>query len=327
MSKASIYECVQQDFEQVNTLISKHLFSQVPLVEKVGHYIVDSGGKRMRPLLVLLISNALKTHGNGATDEESAKLATIIEFLHTATLLHDDVVDTSDLRRGKQTANAKWGNAPSVLVGDFLYSRAFQLMVELGSMPVMEILSDATNVIAEGEVMQLLNCKNPEVDEHHYMEVIRCKTAMLFQAASHSAAVLSANADANIDALRDYGLKLGLAFQLVDDVLDYTGDAESMGKNVGDDLAEGKPTLPLIYAMQHGSQEEAKLIRQAIRKGGLDDLSKIQHAVTRCGALDYTMNKAETLRDEAIELLAHLPESAYKNALVELAVLSVNRSN
>ncbi|PIE43874.1 MAG: octaprenyl diphosphate synthase [Gammaproteobacteria bacterium] len=337
MSLAKIYDPVKSDFQEVDHLISKHLFSQVPLVEKIGQYIVHSGGKRLRPLLVLLVSNALGAGQAGSaqntassdtsTAGHKARLATIIEFLHTATLLHDDVVDTSNLRRGRQTANTKWGNAPSVLVGDFLYSRAFQLMVELGSMSVMEILSEATNVIAEGEVLQLMNCKNPDVTEAHYMDVIRCKTAMLFQAASHSSAVLYGATRQNAEAMRDYGLYLGLAFQLVDDVLDYTGNADAMGKNVGDDLAEGKSTLPLIYTIDNGSEQEAQLIRNAIRKGGLDDLSTIQSAVMRCGALAYTMGKARQLSEQAIGKLQNLTESPYKEALIALADLAVARSN
>lgn len=322
MQAQQILETVANDFTQVNQLIVEQLSSDVPLVEKIAHYIVESGGKRMRPLLVLLASNALD-----CKDPNKIKLAAIIEFLHTATLLHDDVVDTSDLRRGKATANARWGNAPSVLVGDFLYSRAFQMMVQISSMPIMNILSDATNVIAEGEVFQLMNCKNPDVTEENYMEVIKNKTAMLFQAASHSGAVL-ANATPEQEAsLRNYGLHLGLAFQLIDDVLDYSGTAEDMGKNVGDDLAEGKPTLPLIYAMKHGSEEQAQLIRNAIRKGGLEDLSLIKEAVVTSGALSYTIQRANEEADSAKACLDILPESTYKDALGALAALAVDRNH
>ncbi len=322
MLAQEIYASVESDFSAVNKLISAQLFSKVPLVEKIGHYIVESGGKRMRPLVVLLACNAI----GAKNSDNSAKLATIIEFLHTATLLHDDVVDTSDLRRGKSTANAKWGNAPSVLVGDFLYSRAFQLMVELGSLPVMKILSDATNEISEGEVLQLLNCKNPDVTEAHYMEVIRCKTAMLFQAASHSAAVIS-DADPELQKnIANYGLQLGMAFQLIDDVLDYTGNAEEMGKNVGDDLAEGKPTLPLIYAMKTGTTQEKELIRTAIRKGGLDNLADILAVVKRTGALEYTQQKAREAADQAITSLDRLPASTHKDALIAVVNLAVKRN-
>jgi octaprenyl-diphosphate synthase len=321
MQVQAIYDAVQSDFSAVNALISEQLFSKVPLVEKIGHYIVESGGKRMRPLVVLLTCNAI----NAECSQDAAKLATIIEFLHTATLLHDDVVDTSELRRGKSTANAKWGNAPSVLVGDFLYSRAFQLMVELGSLPVMKILANATNEISEGEVLQLLNCKNPDVSEAHYMEVIRCKTAMLFQAASQSAAVIAGASGPLQKELSDYGLHLGLAFQLIDDVLDYTGNAEEMGKNVGDDLAEGKPTLPLIYAMREGSTQDSELIRTAIRKGGLDNLSAISQAVQQTGALEYTRQQARHAANKAVESLANLPDSRYKQALIAVANLAIER--
>lgn len=326
MQAQQILDTVAQDFEQVNTLIIEQLSSDVPLVEKIAHYIVESGGKRMRPLLVLLISNALGLKGE-PKGKNKIKLASIIEFLHTATLLHDDVVDTSDLRRGKATANAKWGNAPSVLVGDFLYSRAFQMMVQINNMSIMNILSDATNVIAEGEVFQLMNCKNPDVTEENYMAVIKSKTAMLFQAASHSGAVLASASAEQEAALRDYGLHLGLAFQLIDDVLDYTGSAEDMGKNVGDDLAEGKPTLPLIYAMKHGSEEQAQLIRNAIRKGGLEDLSLIKECVQTTGALNYTIERANEEAKKAKDCLNTLENSPYKEALFALAGLAVERDH
>ncbi len=322
MQAQQILETVAGDFEQVNKLIQEQLFSDVPLVEKIAHYIVASGGKRMRPLLVLLTTNALNYSGTN-----HIKLATIIEFLHTATLLHDDVVDVSSLRRGRETANARWGNAPSVLVGDFLYSRAFQMMVEIESMAIMTILANATNVIAEGEVFQLMNCKNPDVTEAQYMEVIKNKTAMLFEAASHTGAVLGGADSSQQRSLKDYGLYLGLAFQLIDDVLDYTGTAETMGKNVGDDLAEGKPTLPLIYAMQQGSEADKKLIRQAIRKGGLDDLPAIVNAVNRSGALTYTENLARDKAELAINCLKCLQPSKFRDALEGLANLAVNRAH
>ncbi|MDX1451513.1 MAG: octaprenyl diphosphate synthase [Oleiphilaceae bacterium] len=321
MQITDITNVVNDDFSAVNALIGKQLSSDVPLVEKIGHYIVDSGGKRMRPLLVLLTAGALDYQG-----EEHIKLAAIIEFLHTATLLHDDVVDTSSLRRGKATANAQWGNAPSVLVGDFLYSRAFQMMVELRNMDIMDILSHATNVIAEGEVFQLMNCKNPDVSESAYFEVIKNKTAMLFEAASHSAAALCQAPEQQRRALAEFGLQLGLAFQLIDDVLDYTGDAATMGKNVGDDLAEGKPTLPLIYTLQHGSDDDKKRIRHAIRKGDASELDAIAAAVQACGALDYTRTKAEHCCQTALESLSTLKNSHYKDALAGLAKLSVDRN-
>ncbi|MFT5717792.1 MAG: octaprenyl-diphosphate synthase [Oleiphilaceae bacterium] len=321
MQIEEIYQTVEQDFSCVNQLISSQLSSDVPLVEKIAQYIVESGGKRMRPLLVLLTSRAL-----GYKGEDHSKLAAIIEFLHTATLLHDDVVDTSNMRRGRSTANAKWGNAPSVLVGDFLYSRAFQMMVDMKSIPIMEVLSNATNVIAEGEVFQLMNCKNPDVTEADYFEVIKNKTAMLFEAASHSAALLANTTPEAQTAMKQFGLHLGLSFQLIDDMLDYIGDAETMGKNVGDDLAEGKPTLPLIYAMKNGTESDATLIRKAIRSGDVSKLKEICDAVKRCGALEYTQKAAENAYTDAHKCLEILPESPHKAALLGLAKLAINRN-
>ena len=319
MSTLPFYEPVAGDFAAVNQLILDQLHSRVPLVEKIGHYIISAGGKRLRPLVVLLSARAC-----GADSSEQHSLAAIIEFLHTATLLHDDVVDTSDLRRGRSTANALWGNAPSVLVGDFLYSRAFEMMVALGNMQVMQILANATNVIAEGEVLQLSKVRDANTDEATYMEVIRSKTAMLFEAASHSAAVLAGAKADQIEALREFGDALGIAFQLMDDLLDYSGDAAEMGKNVGDDLAEGKPTLPLIYTMRHGTEEQAALVRQAIQKGGTEDITPIREAVTASGALDYTARLAQQHADRAIALLDTLPASEYRDALEQLARFAVN---
>lgn len=320
MTAERIYDTVADDFSRVNDLIIQRLSSDVPLVEKIAQYIIESGGKRLRPLLVLLSSQAV-----GYRDRDHLKLAAVIEFLHTATLLHDDVVDTSDMRRGRRTANARWGNAPSVLVGDFLYARAFEMMVELKSLPIMEILSHATAVIAEGEVMQLMNIKNPDLTEDQYMTVIHNKTAMLFEAASHTGALLAGASGDQERSLKDYGKHLGLAFQLVDDVLDYRGDADAMGKNVGDDLAEGKTTLPLIHAMAKGSEDERQLIRQAIRKGGLDDLPHILDIVERSGAIEYTMAKAREQATLAADCLESLSESAHKEALVLLTELAVAR--
>lgn len=321
MSTLPFYEPVAGDFAAVNQLILDQLHSRVPLVEKIGHYIISAGGKRLRPLVVLLSARAC-----GADSSEQHSLAAIIEFLHTATLLHDDVVDTSDLRRGRSTANALWGNAPSVLVGDFLYSRAFEMMVALGNMQVMQILANATNVIAEGEVLQLSKVRDANTDEATYMEVIRSKTAMLFEAASHSAAVLAGAKTDQVEALREFGDALGIAFQLMDDLLDYSGDAAEMGKNVGDDLAEGKPTLPLIYTMRQGTEEQAALVRQAIQKGGTDDITPIREAVTASGALDYTARLAQQHADRAIALLDTLPASEYRDALEQLARFAVKRS-
>ncbi|AOY88803.1 octaprenyl diphosphate synthase [Marinobacter salinus] len=320
MTAERIYDTVADDFSRVNDLIIKRLSSDVPLVEKIAQYIIESGGKRLRPLLVLLSSQAA-----GYDQSDHLKLAAVIEFLHTATLLHDDVVDTSDMRRGRSTANARWGNAPSVLVGDFLYARAFEMMVELKSLPIMDVLSHATAVIAEGEVMQLMNVKNPDLTEEQYMKVIHNKTAMLFEAASHTGALLANASDQHERALRDYGKHLGLAFQLVDDVLDYRGDAEAMGKNVGDDLAEGKTTLPLIHAMANGEEEERQLIRQAIRKGGLDDLPRILEIVETSGALEYTMQRARAEAALAAKQLSCLAASPHKEALELLTEVAVAR--
>jgi octaprenyl-diphosphate synthase len=321
MQVKDIYALIEQDFADVDTLIREQLSSRVPLVEKIADYIVSSGGKRLRPLLVIMTAKALNKPGVQAN-----KLAAIIEFLHTATLLHDDVVDTSDMRRGNPTANEKWGNAPSVLVGDFLYSRSFQMMVELKNLQVMAILSNSTCVIAEGEVLQLVNCKNPDTSEEQYMEVIKGKTAMLFEASTHSAAILcGANAEQE-KALKEYGHHLGMAFQLVDDVLDYEGDAETMGKNVGDDLAEGKATLPLIHAMREGTDEHAKLIRTAIRKGGLEDIDAIMEIVKTCGSLEYTKQIARKHVELAQQCLNHLADTDAKRALHSLARIAIERN-
>ena len=317
----SIYKVVAQEFEDVNKLILQQLHSDVPLVETIGQYLVDAGGKRLRPLLVLLSSQGL-----GYKGRDHIALATIIEFLHTATLLHDDVVDTSDLRRGRSTANAKWGNAPSVLVGDFLYSRAFQLMISLGSMPIMEILSNATNTIAEGEVQQLVNCRDISITEEQYTKVIHHKTAMLFEAASHTGALLAGASPEHTQALKNYGTHLGLAFQLVDDALDYTGDAASLGKNVGDDLAEGKPTLPLIYTLKAGTADQKQLVAEAITNASAEKLEEIVQAVTDSGAIEYTMNAAKKESELALSAIQNLPESDYKKALIELAIFSTDRS-
>jgi octaprenyl-diphosphate synthase len=316
-----IYQVVEQDFLQVNQIINEQLHSDVPLVEKIGQHIIESGGKRMRPLLVLLAAKSLNYK-----EKDHALLASIIEFLHTATLLHDDVVDISEQRRGKTTANAKWGNAPSVLVGDFLYSRAFEMMVQLGSLPIMKILSNATCVIAEGEVLQLMNVKNPDVSEQKYMNVIQGKTAMLFEASSHSGALIAQARPEQAEALRLYGHHVGMAFQLVDDVLDYVGDPKELGKDVGDDLAEGKPTLPLIYAMQNAKTEHAQLIRQAIRKGGTEDLAPIIKIVQQCGAIDYTNNLAREHVIKAKQAIHALDDTPAKKALASLADLAVERT-
>ena len=320
MTTLPFYSAVTDDFEAVNQLIMRQLHSRVPLVEKIGNYIIGAGGKRLRPLVVLLAARAC-----GVNDTRQHSLAAIIEFLHTATLLHDDVVDTSDMRRGRSTANALWGNAPSVLVGDFLYSRAFEMMVELGDMRIMRALANATNVIAEGEVLQLSKVRDANTDEATYLEVIRSKTAMLFEASSHTAALLAEASDEQTEALRQYGDALGVAFQLVDDVLDYSGDASAMGKNVGDDLAEGKPTLPLIYTMREGTPEQAKLVRHAIQKGGLEDIAPIREAVESSGALAYTQRMAQQQSDLAVDMLQTLPPSVFRDSLEQLARFAIAR--
>ncbi|MBK5010408.1 octaprenyl-diphosphate synthase [Pseudomonas sp. S60] len=322
MQPQTFYRAVADDFSAVDEIIKKQLTSRVPLVSKIGDYITSAGGKRLRPLLVLLCGKAFGHQG-----DDLRLLAATIEFLHTATLLHDDVVDMSGMRRGRSTANALWGNAPSVLVGDFLYSRSFEMMVELNSMPVMQILSKATRVIAEGEVLQLSRVRDASTTEDVYMDVIRGKTAMLFEASTHSAAALAQATDAQREALRTFGDHLGVAFQLVDDLLDYEGDAEALGKNVGDDLAEGKPTLPLIYTMREGTAEQAALVRKAIQKGGLEDLEQIRAAVEASGALKYTAEMARSYVKRAIECLEVLPASEYRDALVELSEFAVARTH
>jgi octaprenyl-diphosphate synthase len=313
-------ELIADDFDAVNQLIIQELHSDVGLVESIGHYIVEGGGKRIRPMLVLLTARAL----NGIS-ETHQQFSACIEFIHTATLLHDDVVDDSDLRRGKESAHAVWGNAASVLVGDFLYSRAFQMMVDIGDMRIMQILADATNTIAAGEVMQLMNVHDPDTTEDDYRQVIYRKTARLFEAGSQIAAVLSGQGAATESSMVEYGRHLGTAFQLVDDALDFDASADELGKNIGDDLAEGKATLPLIYAMQNGSEDDGKLIRNAIIEGGLDQLDRITAIIKSTGALQYTTDKASEAADLAIRSLADVPESEYKQALVSIAELSIQR--
>lgn len=322
MQATDLYFSVKDDFTAVDAAIIEHLSSKVPLVEKIGQYIIESGGKRLRPLLVLLSARAC-----GYQDNQHITLAAVVEFIHTATLLHDDVVDTSDLRRGKPTANNKWDNSSSVLVGDFLYSRAFQMLVVIGQVDVMGTLSNATNVIAEGEVLQLLNAKNPDVSEADYLHVILGKTAMLFEAASHTGAQLAQANPEQADALRRFGRHLGIAFQLIDDLMDYTGDQETMGKNVGDDLAEGKPTLPLIHAMKHATDDERKLIRSAVRQGSCEHISEIQSILLRCGSLDYTRTRASQETQDALACLNLVNDSPYKTSLTNLCTLALTRQN
>ena len=324
---ADIYRLVAEDFDQVNTLIPQRLTSDVAMVEEIGQYIVESGGKRLRPMLVLLSSQAL-----GFKGDAHISLAAIIEFLHTATLLHDDVVDSSALRRGRATANDKWGNAPSVLVGDFLYSRAFQLMVELANLEVMAVLARATNTIAEGEVMQLANIGNCDMSEGDYREVIRCKTALLFEAASHTGALIAAkqspaDTDVAVSALQQYGLHFGMAYQLIDDWLDYAGDPAVMGKNVGDDLAEGKLTLPLIHALNAAPDDDRAFIREAINARSCDSIDKISDIVKTSGALDYTRQAAVAEGQKAIAQLDALADGPFRQALRALTDYSLSRLN
>ncbi len=313
---------IAADMQAVDATIRSQLYSDVPLVSQIADYIISAGGKRIRPALVLLTANAW---GYGGTEHH--KLAAVIEFIHTATLLHDDVVDESELRRGRQTANALFGNAASVLVGDFVYSRAFQMMVSVNNMRVMQILADATNVIAEGEVLQLMNMHDPDVTEERYLQVIRSKTAKLFEAATELGTLIAGAPEDAIAAASEYGRSLGTAFQLIDDVLDYSGNATDIGKNVGDDLREGKPTLPLIYLLQHGTETQRALVRDCIAQGDEAHFDEILSAITQSGALEYTRKKATDASQRAIEAIRHLPESAYKQALTELAVFAVSRNH
>ena len=308
------------DMQAVNRLIAASLESDVALVSQVSQYIVMSGGKRLRPLIVLLAARAL-----GYDGEQHVRAATIVEFIHTATLLHDDVVDSSSRRRGKDSANTVFGNQASVLVGDFLYSRSFQMMVDIDDMRVMQILADATNTIAAGEVMQLMNVHDPDTTEDDYRQVIYRKTARLFEAGAQIAAVLAARDPADEAAMIKYGQNLGTAFQLVDDALDFDASPEELGKNLGDDLAEGKATLPLIYAMRAGSEIESTLIRQAILEGGLEQLDNIQAIIQSTGALDYTARRAHEAADIAISVLSDIPDSEYKQALISIAEFAVQR--
>ncbi|AKH68633.1 geranylgeranyl pyrophosphate synthase [Spongiibacter sp. IMCC21906] len=317
-----IRQVVASEFSAVNDFIIQQLHSNVSLVENIGHYIVDAGGKRLRPLLSLLSAGAI-----GKIDEDHVKLAAVIEFIHTATLLHDDVVDLSDLRRGRPTANANWGNAPSVLVGDFLYSRAFQILVQIGNMPLMGLLSQTTNTVAEGEVLQLTRAGEADTDEDTYFAVIRSKTAVLFAGACSGAAILSKKDNATQQALHDYGMNLGIAFQLVDDILDYNGNPEETGKNVGDDLAEGKPTLPLIYVMKHGSPEQAAMVRNAISQKSADKLADIVAAVNESGALEYCENAALHYSDAAITALSQFDDTPYTAALRQLTKIALKRNS
>ncbi|MCT8539787.1 octaprenyl diphosphate synthase [Glaesserella parasuis] len=322
LSLEQILTLVKADMQAVDRAILAQINSEVVLINQLGHYIISGGGKRIRPLIAVLAANAV-----GYKGQEHITCAAFVEFIHTATLLHDDVVDESDMRRGCETANARFGNAASVLVGDFIYTRAFQMMASLCSLDVLQVMSDATNVIAEGEVQQLMNVNNPETTEANYMQVIYSKTARLFEAASQCSAIVSGADQATVIAMRDYGRYLGTAFQLVDDILDYSANAEQLGKNIGDDLAEGKPTLPLLHAMRSGNLQQAALIREAIEQGGKREaLDEILAIMAEHKSLDYTMERAKQEAQKAVDALAILPESEYKQALISLAYLSVDRS-
>jgi octaprenyl-diphosphate synthase len=317
----SIKNLTTAEAKAVDQLIIDELSSDVILINQMSHYIVGSGGKRLRPMLLLLAAKAL-----GGVNDHHLILAAVIEFIHTATLLHDDVVDDSDLRRGKESANAVWGNAASVLVGDYLYSSAFEMMVRTGNMRVMEILSQTTTAIAEGEVLQLLNCNNPDTTEEKYLEVIARKTAILFSAATKLSAVIVEASPEIEEGLTKYGQHLGIAFQLIDDALDYKANKEDLGKNLGDDLAEGKPTLPLIYAIQNGSESEAKIITDAIRNSNREAFNEVYAVVQKTKAIDYTEHLAKAEAKKAVKALNLLPSSLYKDALISLAKFSVQRN-
>lgn len=322
MTLEQLYALIGADMNAVDNVIRRRLYSDVALVRQVAEYIIQSGGKRMRPALVLLAAGALNYDGQHHHD-----MAAVIEFIHTATLLHDDVVDESALRRGRDTANAMFGNAASVLVGDFLYSRAFQMMVEVDDMRVMQVLSDATNIIAEGEVLQLMNCHDADVDEARYMQVIHYKTAKLFEAAARLGAILAKSTPEMEQAMADYGKHLGTAFQLVDDVLDYSGEEADTGKNIGDDLAEGKPTLPLIYVMKHGNPEQVACVRNAIENGGREDFPAVLEAIRQSGALDHAKARAVQEAELAKAAIEPLGASNYKKALLQLTSFAVERNH
>ncbi|GBE07279.1 octaprenyl-diphosphate synthase [bacterium BMS3Abin11] len=316
----AVQSLLKSESTAVDQLILHRLSSDVVLINQLGTYIINSGGKRLRPMIVLLSALA-----SGYQEDKHILLAAVIEFIHTATLLHDDVVDSSDMRRGKATANDIWGNDASVLVGDFLYSRAFEMMVEVSNMHIMDILSHTTNNIAEGEVMQLLNINDPDISEQRYDAVIRAKTAILFEAAARVGSVIANQNDEVEQALANYGQHLGVAFQLVDDLLDYSSSSEALGKNVGDDLAEGKPTLPLIHAMQYAASSDRDLLSAAIRSGGLEKIDEVIAIIESTGSLAYTSQRASAEAEKAKQALSPLPQSAYKDAMMILADFSVQR--
>ncbi len=322
MNLEQIIDLTGQDMDAVNATILEQLNSDVSLINQLGYYIISGGGKRIRPMIAVLAARALSYQGN-----KHVTVAALIEFIHTATLLHDDVVDESDMRRGKATANAAFGNAASVLVGDFIYTRAFQMMTDLESLPVLALMAKAVNVIAEGEVLQLMNCNDPDITEESYMQVIYSKTARLFEAAAQASAMLAGGTEEQIQGLQDYGRYLGTAFQLIDDLLDYDADGETLGKNTGDDLNEGKPTLPLLHAMKNGNEEQSAMIRKAIEEGnGRHLLEPVLAAMHQWGSLEHTRARAEEEADKAITALQVLPESEYRTALEGLAHIAVRRN-
>jgi octaprenyl-diphosphate synthase len=322
MEFKDIQALIADDMQAVNNLIQDSLKSDVVLINQLNLYIINNGGKRLRPMLALLSARAC-----GYNKKQHIDIAAIIEFIHTATLLHDDVVDESDMRRGKDTANNIWGNQAAVLVGDFLYSRSFEMMVDVGQLPIMQVLAQATNVIAEGEVLQLLNCNDADTTEKRYLDVIYSKTAKLFEAACQLGAILAERSEAEIQSMANYGMHLGTAFQIVDDILDYSASADEMGKNVGDDLAEGKPTLPLIIALQRSKGKDALMIREAIEQGGLDRIDEIIAVINETGSLEYSQGIAEKETALAIESLSSFPDSPEKTALTELAWFSIRRQH
>lgn len=323
MNLEQINELTAPDMAAVNETILSQLNSDVSLINQLGYYIISGGGKRIRPMIAILAARAL-----GYQENQHVTIAALIEFIHTATLLHDDVVDESDMRRGKATANAAFGNAASVLVGDFIYTRAFQMMTSLGSLRILALMSEAVNVIAEGEVLQLMNCNDPDITEESYMRVIYSKTARLFEAAAQSSGILAGATAEQEQALQDYGRYLGTAFQLIDDLLDYSADGQTLGKNVGDDLSEGKPTLPLLHAMRHGNAQQTAMIREAIEQGnGRHLLEPVLETMRQCGSLEWTRSRAEQEADKAIAALQALPESPWRSALEALAHMAVQRDS